>query len=206
MKIQKVAALMLSMALTFSTCMPLNGITALGAETGSTAVEASAQEEVSDFAESTEIQQEEDHSSETENVETTALEEDEAVDDRMESSDEAEAVEPQNEEETAVESESSSDEDIESAAPAQETDSSKGEERSMSGTKSNSSVEQSPDAVETESEEIETLSDDVNQDFHAWPDGEDEYCSDKYITVLPGESVEMKVNTSAEDTSSLSYT
>lgn len=65
MKIQKVAALMLSMALTFSTCMPLNGITALGAETGSTAVEASAQEEVSDSAESTEIQQEEDHSSET---------------------------------------------------------------------------------------------------------------------------------------------
>ena len=35
----------------------------------------------------------------------------------------------------------------------------------MSGTKSNSSVEQSPDAVETESEEIETLSDDVNQAF-----------------------------------------
>ena len=76
MKIQKVAALLLSMALTFSTCMPLNGIAALGAETGNTGVEASEQEEISDSAESTEIQQEEDLSSKTEDVETTAPEED----------------------------------------------------------------------------------------------------------------------------------
>ena len=214
MKIQKVAALLLSMALTFSTCMPLNGIAALGAETGNTGVEASEQEEISDSAESTEIQQEEDLSSQTEDVETTAPEEDTSLaeenhpeEDGVENTNETNDENVQHEEETSEESNVSSDEEYESAAPAQEEDSSKGEERSMSGTKSNSAAEKPEDAAEeTEPEEIEAFSNDVNQDFHAWPDGEDEYCSEKYITAMPGESVELKVSTSAEDPDSLSYT
>ena len=212
MKTQKVAALMLSMALTFSTCMPLNGITAWGAETGNTTVEASEQEEVSDSAEGTEIQQEEDLSSETETVETTtpeeeiAPEEDESADDRKESTDETEAADTQQEEETAAESESSSDEEYKSAAPAQKKDSSKGEERSMSGTKNNSAVEQSTDtSEENDSEDYNDYSDGVNQELHVWPDGGEEgYCLT--ISAEQGESFELKVNTNADDPNLLSYT
>ena len=54
MKSQKVIALLLSTALSVSTCMPLGNITALGAETEPAAQAVEVQEEDSDSAENEE--------------------------------------------------------------------------------------------------------------------------------------------------------
>ncbi len=62
MKSQKVIALLLSTALSVSTCMPLGNITALGAETEPAAQAVEVQEEDSDSAENEESPQEEDSS------------------------------------------------------------------------------------------------------------------------------------------------
>lgn len=58
MKSQKVMALLLSIALSVSTCTPLGSIAALGAETGAAAQEAAVQEEVSGAAETSETMEE----------------------------------------------------------------------------------------------------------------------------------------------------
>ena len=62
MKSQKVIALLLSTALSVSTCMPLGNITALGAETEPAAQAVEVQEEDSDSAENEESPQKEDSS------------------------------------------------------------------------------------------------------------------------------------------------
>ena len=77
MKSQKVIALLLSTALSISTCMPLGNITALGAETGATVQTVEVQEEASDSAENAESPQEESQekdSSEAEAAEQAAEE------------------------------------------------------------------------------------------------------------------------------------
>ena len=118
MKSQKVIALLLSTALSVSTCMPLGNITALGAETEPAAQAVEVQEEDSDSAENEESPQEEDSSEAeaTENISEDDSEEpaeeaaSETVDDE-ESSDESNAAVPAQEAESSETEENDSDQE-----------------------------------------------------------------------------------------------
>ena len=134
MKSQKVIALLLSTALSVSTCMPLGNITALGAETEPAAQAVEVQEEDSDSAENEESPQEED-SSEAEATENIS------EDDSEEPAEEAASE--------TVDDEESSDESN-AAVPAQEAESSEAEDNDSNQEKTPVQADnKAPDGAET---------------------------------------------------------
>ena len=146
MKSQKVIALLLSTALSISTCMPLGNITALGAETGATVQTVEVQEEASDSAENAESPQEESQEKDSSEAEAAEQAAEEANDSASETlpEDGAEEAETEEDEDDADSDESNA------AVPAQEAESSEAEDNDSNQEKTPVQADnKAPDGAET---------------------------------------------------------
>ncbi len=163
MKSQKVIALLLSTALTISTCIPLGNITALGAEAGTAAQAVEVQEDTSDSAETAESQEEETAPEEAPEAaeaagEPSAETEVDSADGQAAAVEETEAAEAEDleNENAAAEVEDDSNESLdatEEAAPAQTEETPAADEEAASADPEEASVP----SAETQAEEITDL-------------------------------------------------
>ena len=153
MKSQKVIALLLSTALSVSTCIPFGNITALGAEPGTAAEAVEVQEEVSDSEENAESPQEEEISSEAETTEQTAVEEEDDTSDEQEAA--VEEIETAETEDTENVTSETGDQVNASADEADTAEAARDEEAPQTSEESDSAApEQAPaPAAETPAED-----------------------------------------------------
>ena len=150
MKSQKVIALLLSTALSISTCMPLGNITALGAETGATVQTVEVQEEASDSAENAESPQEESQEKDSSEAEAAEQAAEEANDSASETLPEDGREESAEEAETEEDEDDADSDESNAAVPAQEAESSEAEDNDSNQEKTPVQADnKAPDGAET---------------------------------------------------------